>query len=99
MSAGRAPSHRVKSPGASRAVLLVQSGRFEARFDPAPKLTVPTLTLHGADDPVNAPASSEGKEAFFTGPYRRELIPRCGHFPQREHPEDVARRVVAWLRG
>ena len=72
---------------------------LEARFDPSPVLSVPTLTLHGADDPVNAPASSEGKEAFFSGPYRRELIPRCGHFPQREHPEDVARRIVAWLRG
>lgn len=72
---------------------------LEARFDPAPQLSVPTLTLHGADDPVNASASSEGKEGFFTGPYRRELISACGHFPQREHPDEVARRISAWLRG
>ncbi len=72
---------------------------LEAQFDPAPKLATPTLVLHGADDPVNSPAMSAGKEGFFTGRYQRELIERCGHFPQREHPDAVARHVVAWLRS
>jgi pimeloyl-ACP methyl ester carboxylesterase len=72
---------------------------LESRFDPAPKLTVPTLTLHGADDPVNAAATSEGKEGFFAGPYRRHVIEQCGHFPQREHADEVAQQVIAWLRS
>ena len=72
---------------------------LEAQFDPAPQLATPTLVLHGADDPVNHPAMSAGKESFFTGRYQRELIARCGHFPQREHPDAVARHVVAWLRS
>jgi pimeloyl-ACP methyl ester carboxylesterase len=59
---------------------------------------VPTLVLHGAEDPCNAASTSEGKNHLFTGPYRRELIERCGHFPQREHPEQVSRRVLAWLQ-
>ena len=72
---------------------------LEARFDPAPKLSVPTLTLHGADDPVNNALSSVGKEAFFSARYERRLIGHCGHFPQREQSDEVARAIIAWIRG
>jgi pimeloyl-ACP methyl ester carboxylesterase len=71
---------------------------LEARFDPAPKQRVPTLTLHGALDPVNSPEMSEGKEAYFEGPYERSLIDGAGHFPQREFPGETARRIAEWLR-
>ena len=72
---------------------------LEAQFDPAPKISVPTLVLHGAEDPVNNAAMSAGKESFFTGRYQRELIAQCGHFPQREHADEVARHTIAWLRS
>ena len=72
---------------------------LEAQFDPAPILTTPTLVLHGADDPVNSPAMSAGKERFFTGRYQRELMAQCGHFPQREQADEVARQTIAWLRS
>ena len=71
---------------------------LEARFDPAPKLSVPTLTMHGTQDPVNSPASSAGKESFFTSRYERKLIDQCGHFPQREQAERVASEIIAWVR-
>ena len=71
---------------------------LESRFDPAPKQRVPTLTLHGALDPVNSPQMSEGKESYFTGPYERRLIAGAGHFPQRECPQDVAPQINDWLR-
>jgi pimeloyl-ACP methyl ester carboxylesterase len=70
---------------------------LEARFDPAPKQRVPTLTLHGALDPVNSPRMSEGKEAYFTGRYERRLIGGAGHFPQRERVADVKQEIVDWL--
>jgi len=70
---------------------------LEARFDPVPKQRVPTLTLHGAVDPVNSPQMSEGKESFFTGPYERRLIAGAGHFPQRECPRETGARIVDWL--
>jgi pimeloyl-ACP methyl ester carboxylesterase len=73
-------------------------GALEAQFDPAPVQRVPTLTLHGALDPVNSPQMSEGKEAYFEGPYARRLIEGTGHFPQRENPLETARHLVAWLR-
>ena len=71
---------------------------LEARFDPAPKQRVPTLTLHGALDPVNSPQMSEGKEAYFAGPYERRLIAGAGHFPQRECARDTASQIVEWLK-
>ena len=71
---------------------------LEARFDPAPKQRVPTLTLHGALDPVNAPKLSEGKEGYFTGPYERRLVAGAGHFPHRECPAAVTPQIVEWLR-
>ena len=71
---------------------------LETRFDPVPMQRVPTLTLHGALDPVNSPQLSEGREGFFLGPYERRLIPGAGHFPQRECAADTAAQIVEWLR-
>ena len=54
--------------------------------------------LHGGADSVNLPASSAGKEAFFRGPYRREVLPGVGHFPQREAPAAVAKALLELLQ-
>ena len=70
---------------------------IEAQFDPIPRQRVATLTLHGALDPCNSPATSEGKEVFFSGPYERRLIEGSGHFPQRERTAETATRIVEWL--
>jgi pimeloyl-ACP methyl ester carboxylesterase len=72
-------------------------GEIEAKFDPPPRQTVPTLTLHGALDPVNSPETSEGKEAFFSGPYERRLVQGAGHFPQRERSAETATQIIDWL--
>ena len=71
----------------------------ELKLNPAPVLSVPTLMLHGEADGVTFPASSANKEAFFTGPYVRKLIPGVGHFPQREAPDIVAKEILAWLQA
>lgn len=70
---------------------------LEARLKEDPTISVPTLILHGGDDPCNAPATSEGKERFFTGPYRREIIEGSGHFPQRDAAPAVASAILAFL--
>ena len=69
----------------------------ESCLHPAPVLSVPTLVLHGALDRCNHPDSSAGKERFFAGPYHREVIADVGHFPQREAPGTVARRVLDFM--
>lgn len=70
---------------------------LEARLAADEVIRAPTLVIHGAADPVNEPATSEGKEALFSGPYRRVLLPGVGHFPQREAPEETAREILAFL--
>ena len=69
----------------------------EARLRAAPQIDVPTLVIHGGADPVNAPATSEGKEPYFLRRYERVVLDRVGHFPQREAADAVAARTIAFL--
>ena len=69
----------------------------EQQLNPAPVLHVPTLLLHGAADGVNHPDTSLGKEAFFEGIYKRQLLAGVGHFPQREAPGDVLAALLPFL--
>jgi pimeloyl-ACP methyl ester carboxylesterase len=69
----------------------------EARVREAPTIRVPTSVIHGGADPCNDPATSEGKERFFTGGYERTLLDGVGHFPQRQAHEAVSAAIVAFL--
>lgn len=69
----------------------------DAALQPAPRLDVPTLVLHGGADGANHPDTSAGKERSFTGPYRRVVLDGIGHFPQREAPQAVARELIEFL--
>jgi pimeloyl-ACP methyl ester carboxylesterase len=55
------------------------------------------MMLHGASDTCTLPDGSAGKEAFFTGPYRRELLAGVGHFPPREAPQAVTQALLDFL--
>jgi pimeloyl-ACP methyl ester carboxylesterase len=70
-----------------------------AALEAAPRLTVPTLTLMGRDDGATLPASADGTAARFAGPYRVEVVAKCGHFLQREQPQVVTDALVAHLRA
>ena len=70
---------------------------IEARLALQPPITVPTIVLHGAADGVDPPENSEGDAAHFTGPYRREVVPRAGHFLPREAPQAVVAAIRTLL--
>ncbi len=72
---------------------------LERRLALLPQISIQTLVLHGGADACNDPATSAGKEIFFTGRYERKLLPNLGHFPQRENPKIVAQEIIAWLRS
>ena len=64
-----------------------------------PKVAVPTITFHGADDRVASPASSEGHEAHFTGPYQRRLLAGVGHAVPQEAPAAWADAILELARA
>lgn len=66
----------------------------DAALEPLPVLADPMLIIHGGADAVNPPHTSAGKEAWFTGPYRRVLFDGIGHFPQREAPQRFVEEVL-----
>ena len=66
---------------------------IEERLAAQPPIPVPTIVLHGAYDGVDPPEGSERDARFFTGPYRRRVVPVAGHFLPRETPEEVVRAV------
>jgi pimeloyl-ACP methyl ester carboxylesterase len=70
---------------------------LEKKLNPAPPIAVPTLVIHGGGDACNDPATSEGKEAFFSGRYERVVLDRVGHFPQREAPDRVADAIARFI--
>ena len=69
----------------------------ELLLNPTPVLAVSTLLLHGAVDGVNHPDTSLGKEAFFSGIYKRQLLAGVGHFPQREAPDEVLAALIRFF--
>src|SRR5208282_2157457 len=60
-------------------------------------ISVPTLALCGADDIRAKPMKSQSK--YFSGPYRFEIVPDCGHFLHPEKPDAITRLVLGWLAG
>lgn len=62
-----------------------------------PEVTIPSLVIHGAEDRVNPPESSEAKQHFFKDVYHRVVLPRVGHFPQREDPLTTIREISDFL--
>lgn len=62
-----------------------------------PEVWIPSLVIHGAYDGVNPPESSEGKQGFFKGIYRRVVLPGVGHFPQRENPMGTIKALLEFL--
>src|SRR5258706_2254798 len=60
---------------------------IEQRLTAQPKITVPTIVLHGDGNGVGPAATSERHAGFFTGPYQRRVLPRIGHNVPSEAPE------------
>jgi len=67
---------------------------IERRLAQQPRIGVPTIVLQGEADGVTPPELSEAHAKFFTGPYRRRLIPRAGHNLPQEEPEIFADAVL-----
>jgi pimeloyl-ACP methyl ester carboxylesterase len=70
----------------------------ERKLAQRPKITVPSIVLHGADDGiVHPPADSPAERVLFTGLVARRVIEGAGHFLPREKPEAVSSALLELL--
>jgi pimeloyl-ACP methyl ester carboxylesterase len=71
---------------------------IETQLATQPKITIPTIVLHGEADGIAPPSSSERHAKHFTGPYQRRLVPRAGHALPQDAPHMVAATVLELVR-
>jgi pimeloyl-ACP methyl ester carboxylesterase len=62
---------------------------IERQLAGQPRISLPTIVLHGDGDGVHPSRLSEGQEMLFSGPYERRVIPVAGHLFPREAPDAV----------
>jgi pimeloyl-ACP methyl ester carboxylesterase len=85
--------HRIgNAPGEPRFM------EMERKLAERPKITVPTITLYGADDGIARPAAENPNERNqIPGLVARRVIAGAGHFLPREKPEVVASAILEVL--
>jgi len=92
-------NERLRQPGAGTAFFSFMREEFQAdgvRTDYSDRLgdlAVPTLLVHGAEDPL-VPVEWSETAAKSIPDARLDVIKRCGHWPSRERP-DVFNDVLA----
>ena len=72
---------------------------IERRLAAKPKISVPTIVLHGEGSGLSPAESSQPHAAFFTGPYQRRVIPTAGHNLPQEVPKIFAEAVLELVRA
>ncbi len=72
---------------------------IEQRLAAQPKISVPTIALHGEANGVGPPENSADHARFFSGPYERRVIPRAGHNLPQEVPELVTAATLELIRA
>jgi pimeloyl-ACP methyl ester carboxylesterase len=64
-----------------------------------PRISVPTIVLHGDGSGLSPPESSLKHAAYFTGPYQRRVIPTAGHNLPQEAPDAFTDAVLELVRA
>jgi pimeloyl-ACP methyl ester carboxylesterase len=70
---------------------------IEVRLAARPSITVPSVSLVGADDGVTPLQPTDIHAQLFAGPYRRLVVPNAGHNLPQEQPAAVVDALTALL--
>ena len=62
-----------------------------------PRIRVPSLVIQGEDDAYGTLAQVDAIERGSGGPVTRLVLPRCGHAPHRDAPDEVLAAVTAFV--
>jgi pimeloyl-ACP methyl ester carboxylesterase len=72
--------------------------QMEHELAQRPKIQVPAIVLHGADDGVaRPPVDSPAERAMFTKLVGRRVVPGAGHFLPREKPDALSSALLELL--
>ncbi|WP_042390741.1 alpha/beta fold hydrolase [Streptacidiphilus melanogenes] len=71
--------------------------QFSRRMDR--KLRVPTLHVHGEEDPVLLPETALGSGAYVDAPYDWRPLDGIGHYPHEEEPDAFSDLLLEWLKA
>ena len=69
----------------------------EERLATQPRITVPTIVLHGEADGVIPVEGSKYHDQFFTGAYEHRVIPLAGHNLPQESPNEFVKAVLTLI--
>jgi pimeloyl-ACP methyl ester carboxylesterase len=72
---------------------------IEAELARQPKITVPTINLHGGHDGVGPVSDRDGRAHFFTGSYERRVLPGIGHNVPQEAPVATVAALGDLMKG
>jgi pimeloyl-ACP methyl ester carboxylesterase len=72
---------------------------IEAGLARQPRITVPTINLHGGHDGVGPVSDRDGRANFFTGPYERRVLPGIGHNVPQEAPAATLAALRDLMKG
>ena len=67
--------------------------KYENRLSNKPKISVPTIVLHGDSDLLYPASVSEGQESLFNSFYERRILEGVGHCPPKEGPHPFLKGV------
>lgn len=92
------PAYFIPPPSLSRTGAAVLAGLRREGYDWRAQLgavSVPTLVIHGDNDPLPAAISSD--LAYLLPNARREVVPACGHMPFWEAPDQFFALIDGFL--
>jgi pimeloyl-ACP methyl ester carboxylesterase len=72
---------------------------IEAQLAKQPKITVPTINLHGGDNGISVMQQTDKQARHFTGPYERRVLPRIGHNVPQEAPKETVAAIRDIMEG
>jgi pimeloyl-ACP methyl ester carboxylesterase len=67
--------------------------KYEDQLARKPKISVPTMILHGDSDALYPTSVSEGQESLFSSFYERRILEGVGHCPPKEGPRPFVKGI------
>jgi pimeloyl-ACP methyl ester carboxylesterase len=67
--------------------------KYEDQLARKPKISVPTMILHGDSDGLYRTSASEGQESLFTSFYERRILEGVGHCTPKEGPRPFVKGI------